>query len=277
MTACGTDARVIEITGLASLKRFSGAFTYTADQWSAAQQALAERAAKANQPKRWSVPRAGDNLVVDGKASEWPELTDDKVPALLIGEDVKRPLARVALRWSATHLHIAWRVRDDHDMLRNVGQDERLLFKTGDAVDVMLVGGDPAGQRLLVSTLAGQPVAMLYEKHVAGTPESARVPFSSPWRTIHFDRVSRPTDVPVAFGKISGGWFAEAQIPWSRFGIKPTAGQELRGDVGVLKSDRGGTVTVGRHYWSNGATNLVNDIPGEADLTPKLWGTLVLE
>ena len=277
LTACGTDARVIELTGLTSLKRFSGAFTYTADQWRSAQQALEERAAKTNQPKRWSVPRAGDNLAIDGKASEWPEFTDDKAPALLIGDDVKRPTARVALRWSATHLHIAWRVRDDHDMLRNVGQDERLLFKTGDAVDLMLVGGDPAGQRLLVTTFGGQPAAMLYEKHVAGTAESARVPFSSPWRTIHFDRVSRPSDVTAAFGKISGGWFAEAHVPWSRLGIKPSAGQELRGDVGVLKADRGGTTTVGRHYWSNRATGLVNDIPGEAELTPKLWGTLVLE
>ena len=277
LTSCGTDARVIELTGLTSLKRFSGTFTYTAEQWRAAQQALDEKAAKANQPKRWSVPRTGDTIAIDGKANDWPELTDDKASVLLIGDNAKRPIGRVALRWSPTHLSIAWRVTDDHDQPRNAGQDERLLFKTGDAVDVMLVGADPAGQRLLVSTLAGQPIAMLYEKHVAGTVEAARVPFSSPWRTIHFDRVSRPTEVSAAFGRISGGWFAEAQIPWSRLGITPKAGQELRGDVGVLKADRGGTVTVGRHYWSNGATNLVNDIPGEADLTPRLWGTLVLE
>ena len=45
----------------------------------------------------------------------------------------------------------------------------------------------------------------------------------------------------------------------------------------MLSADRGGTTTVARTYWSNSATGLVNDIPGEAELTPKLWGTLVLE
>ena len=31
----------------------------------------------------------------------------------------------------------------------------------------------------------------------------------------------------------------------------------------------GGTVTVSRQYWSNKAAGLVNDIPGEAELTPE--------
>lgn len=277
LVASGTDARIIELSGLKSLKRFSGAFIYTPEHWQAAKQAAEEKAAKANQPKRWRVPRAGSDFVIDGKATEWPELTNEQAPAVLIGEDVKRPNARVGLRWSPTHLHLAWRVRDDHDKPRNIGQDERLLFKSGDAVDLMLIGGDPAGLRLLLTSFSGQPTAVLYEKHVAGTPEAARVGFSSPWRTIHFDRVTRPSDVTVAFEKIGGGWFVEAQVPWSRLGLAPEAGQELRADVGVLKADRGGTTTVGRHYWSNGVTNLVNDIPGEAELTPKLWGTLVLE
>ena len=34
---------------------------------------------------------------------------------------------------------------------------------------------------------------------------------------------------------------------------------------------------VARRYWSNKATGLVNDVPGEADLTPALWGTFVLK
>lgn len=276
LIACGTDARVIELSGLKSLSRFSGSFTYTPDQWRAAQQAAEDRVAKANQPKRFSVPKATGTIAIDGKAEEWPELTNDQATVLLIGAG-KRPAARAALRWSPSHLTIAWRVLTDHDRPLNVGQDDRLLFKSGDAVDLMLIGGDPAGQRLLLTTLAGQPTAVHYEKHVAGTAEAARVPFSSPWRTIHFDRVTRPTDVAVAFGKINGGWFAEAQVPWARLGITPAAGQELRADVGVLSADRGGTTTVARTYWSNRATGLVNDIPGEAELTPKLWGTIVLE
>jgi Zn-dependent metalloprotease len=39
----------------------------------------------------------------------------------------------------------------------------------------------------------------------------------------------------------------------------------------------GGTQTIARHYWSNKATGLVNDVPGGADLAPRLWGTFTLE
>lgn len=39
----------------------------------------------------------------------------------------------------------------------------------------------------------------------------------------------------------------------------------------------GGTQTVSRQSWSNRATGLVNDGPGEADLEDKAWGTFTLE
>jgi hypothetical protein len=39
----------------------------------------------------------------------------------------------------------------------------------------------------------------------------------------------------------------------------------------------GGTETIARHYWANKNTNLVNDVPGEAELTPRLWGTFELD
>jgi len=51
---------------------------------------------------------------------------------------------------------------------------------------------------------------------------------------------------------------------------------ELHGDAGALIADSGGTTTVSRQCLGNSATGLVNDVPGEADLTPELWGTLVL-
>jgi len=51
----------------------------------------------------------------------------------------------------------------------------------------------------------------------------------------------------------------------------------LSGDVGVLFADSSGKNTVARHYWNNQNTGLVNDVPGEADLAPGLWGTLILE
>lgn len=103
------------------------------------------------------------------------------------------------------------------------------------------------------------------------------MPFASPWRTVYFDRVERPHGVPLATGTIPGGYFLEAAIPWRLLGGSPRSGLRLRGDVGVLFADSGGTSTVSQQYWSNRATGLVNDIPREAELTPDLWGTLMLQ
>jgi len=114
------------------------------------------------------------------------------------------------------------------------------------------------------------------------------VPFSSPWRTIYFDRVTRAvpiraatvTERPVRRGEPlphGRGSDVEAAIPWRVLGFQPQPGLKLRGDFGVLCADSGGTATIARHYWSSQATGLVNDVPGEADLTPSLWGELQLD
>jgi hypothetical protein len=89
--------------------------------------------------------------------------------------------------------------------------------------------------------------------------------------------VALAPEVKVATGKAGGGYFVEAAIPWKLLGIEPKSGLRLKGDVGLLFGDAAGTQTIARHYWSNQNTNLVNDIPGEADLTPKLWGAFELE
>src|SRR5437773_2585713 len=86
-------------------------------------------------------------------------------------------------------------------------------------------------------------------------------------------RLSAAPDVKMASAPMPGGYFVETAIPWKVLGVAPRAGLKLRGDVGVLFADSGGTETVARHYWSNKATGLVNDVPGEADLSPNLWGT----
>jgi hypothetical protein len=74
-----------------------------------------------------------------------------------------------------------------------------------------------------------------------------------------------------------GGYGVTVKVPWTDLGIQPASGLKLKGDVGVLFADQGGTTTVARKYWSNKATGLVNDVPGEAMLTPGLWGEFQLK
>ncbi len=265
LTIGATDARVLELTGFDSIARFSGAITVTGEQVAAAR-ALRDRTLPLPAvAKTAKIPRR-NTITVDGKGDDWPKLGD----GLAIGQEH----ARVALAWDDRFLHLAWRVQADGAM-RNAGQDPRLLFKTGDCVDLMLTGATDL--RLLVAPRDGEAMAVLYERSVPGTSNDARAGFSSPSRTIFLDRVAPLANIPVAIAPCPGGFLVEASVPWDRLGITPKSGLTIAGDVGVLAADPGGTTTVARRYWSNQATNLVNDVPGEAELTPARWGTFTLE
>ena len=281
LTLGTTEAKVMEISGLESIRRLNGQFRYTPDQYAQAQTLLRDRVAQDNAPKSFAIARATTAIQVDGQATEWPELLDSNAPVIEIGEDANTRYARVALRYDDENLYAAYRVFGPRGQLVNAGQDARLMFKSGDAVDLMIGPNDaPDGagnSRLILTRQAGQPLAMLNQKVAPGAPASQAFDFASPWRTIRFDRVVEATQVQMASGPIEGGTFVEAIIPWKTLGIAPRAGLQLKGDLGVLRGDSGGTQTIARHYWSNKATGLVNDVPGEADLTPELWGTLVLK
>lgn len=279
-----TDARVIEITGLNGIKRLSGKFTYTPAQYAVAQTAMQKSVAEANAPREYTVAHATTPAVIDGKAGEWPELLDDNANLLEIQDSPQQRFGRVAMRYDADNLYLGYRVFARRGAPANAAQDSRLLFKSGDLVDLMVgpartnAGSAIAGDtRILMTLMGGKPIAVLNQKVAPGAPATEKFGFSSPWRTIPFDRVVEVPQVKMATGAMGGGYFVEAAIPWKVLGVTPRAGLKLRGDVGILFADDGGTTTVARQYWSNKATGLVNDVPGEADLTPGLWGTLTLQ
>lgn len=279
LTNGATDARLIEVSDLESIRRFSGKFTYTPAQFTEAQTLRSTRIAETSKPKTFTVTRG--TAIVDGKPAEWPELLDDKQPAMEVQENPRQRYARILARYDDQNLYLAFRVFAQRSAMKNVGQDDRLLFKSGDAVDLM-IGPDGAKEaagnlRLLMTIKDGKtPIAVLNVKKAPGAAASEKFDFSSPWRTITFDRVVTARAVTLASAPTQGGYIVEASIPWSDLGITPKSGLRLKADVGVLFGD-GGTQTIARQYWSNKATGLVNDVPGEADLEPKAWGTFTLE
>ncbi len=282
VTLGATDARVMEITGLDSIRRLSGKFSYSSEQYAEAQKQAAARAQEANKPKSYRIAKAVVPVEMDGKASEWPELLAKETAVVEIQENPRKRFGRVQLRYDAENLYAAWLAMAPRNEWKNSGQDFRLLFKTGDAVDLMLGPEEqkPDGEgnlRLLFASLGGNPAAVLNQKTVRAAAASEGFDFASPWRTIHFQRVVLAPEVKVATGRIAGGYFVETAVPWKLLGVQPKSGLKLKGDVGVLYGDAGGRETIARHYWSNQNTNLVNDIPGEAELAPKLWGTFELE
>jgi len=276
----GTDARVLEATGFETIKRIKGEFEYTPAQFAEAQRLAQEKTSKAIEPKSCTIRKSSAPVIIDGKADEWQDIMDDTKPLVEIQESAQKRYGRVQARYDADNLYLGYRVFTPSGKMQNAGQNYQLLFKTGDCVDLML--GQPGkedtnGMRLLLTVMQGQPVAVLYERSVPGTVAKVRVGFTSPWRSIYFDRVRLLGDIKVAVAPIHDGYFAEVQVPWSKLGIKPVSGLKLRGDFGILFADSGGTTTVSRQYWSNKATGLVNDVPGEAELTPNMWAELILE
>jgi hypothetical protein len=80
--------------------------------------------------------------------------------------------------------------------------------------------------------------------------------------------------VKIEVTRDGGRYRIRASVPLTELRLDGAAGLELRGDFGVIYGDAAGTVNVFRNYWSNPATGLVNDVPGEILLTPALWGDL---
>lgn len=205
-------------------------------------------------PRAYRIAKATAPVTVDGKADDWPELlaTDSKL--VEIQESPQKRYGRVQLRYEADNLYVAWRVITPRAGMKNAGQDYRLLFKTGDVVDVMVGPSEqkPNGvgnSRIVLSVMDGKPVAVLNQPKVPGAPKSESFEFASPWRSFVFDLVVLIPEVHVVTGgKIpGGGYLVEASSPWKTFGInKPTSGFKFLGDVGVLFGDKAGTQTIAR-------------------------------
>jgi hypothetical protein len=227
--------------------------------------------------------------VVDGDLADWSDaawVTIDSRTNQIGDWGHEEAKTRAALCVAGDRLYAAFKTGDPN-LLRNTGEALPMLFKTGGALDLML-GTDASASpkrdkpvagdlRLVVTMVKGKPMAALYRAVVPGSQNP--VPFSSPWRTVFFDRVDDvSTELQLAAGglkdvKAKGehGLY-ELSIPLAVLGLKPEAGKAIKGDVGLLRGN--GFQTMQRAYWQNKATGLISDVPGEAMLTPQLWGKL---
>ena len=179
-------------------------------------------------------------------------------------------------------LCLSYAVRSDASPWVNNGKDWTLLFKTGDSIDLQLgteasanprrKGPAPGDLRLLIAPMGTQTVAVVYRHRVPGTKQG--MVFNSPWRSETVDVVKRLDRAKVGVKPAGNGYRVEAAIPLEDLGFAPREGGSWKADFGVIYGDDAGTVNLLRSYWSNHATGLVNDVPGEIMLQPEFWGTL---
>ena len=274
-----TAYNMIRLNGFESLKAIpGGTLTVTAGDIAAGESAALSRAAHEATSPRLTVGRLAGPPAFDGR---------------LGGFDTNRFVAwssgpysvRAAVAVDATNLYLGYDVSGDRNPMVNGGKDVTQLFATGDSVDLQL-GTDagaasnrtdaaPGDIRLLVSVFDGKPVAVAYRwkaRHAAQP-----VTFRCPWRSCTVDRVEVLADARVAVARGGGGYVVEAAIPLATLGFEPKRGASYRADLGVIFSDAKGDNRAARVYWSNKATGLTADVPGEIMATPGLWGTATVE
>jgi len=263
-----TDYRIFRIHGLSEAKRASGSVTVTAEQVIAAANNQV-RAVAATSERKEAVAPYGSKADSRDFEIRW-----DK------GQGKFPVTAGVA--WDEKNLYVHYQVRDTSPWVNN-GKDWTTLFKTGDSVDLQL-GTDPQANparrgpvpgdlRLLIAPFQGGNVAVLYRHRVPGAKNP--VAFNSPWRSEKVDVVERLDAVKIEVKKGTEDYRVDVAVPLSALGLKPPGA--FRADLGVIYGDPGGAINMLRSYWSNQATGLMNDVPGEIMLHPNLWGTLTLK
>jgi hypothetical protein len=158
-----------------------------------------------------------------------------------------------------------------------------MLFKTGDSVDFQFSTDPkakpdrttpvPGDRRLLIAPFQDQSIAVLYSYREPGA--TAPMSFASPWRAEKVDKVTELKSAKISVLRGDGTYTLSVSVPLADLGL-PAAGQEmeLKGDFGVIYGDTAGSMDLLRSYWSNQATGLVNDVPGEIMIEPRMWGTL---
>lgn len=261
----GIAYRIYRVDGLREVVRGEGAFRVSPAQAAAAERHRVRLAAESVETRQVIIPAAAEppgNPVV-----KWDR--DGKFPVV------------VRASHDGTMFHLDYEVEDASPWV-NHGKDWQALFKTGDGIDLQLgpaadpQRGEPVpgDLRLFIAPMGEENVAVLYRHRAPDAPAGEAVNFQSPWRSAKVDSVRRLDSVKVDVTREGTRYRIKASIPLSELRLDPAGGSKMRGDFGVIYGDAAGTVNLFRNYWSNPATGLVNDVPGEILLTPALWGDI---
>jgi outer membrane protein assembly factor BamB len=275
----GIEYRIYRVDGLRETARSQGELTVTPEQAIAAERTKKQGLADKAPPRDARLTFTKTPFDIDEKAGPWAV-----EPAAQWNRKGQFPVEVRAAHDGKT-LYLSYSVKDGSPWV-NRGKDWQLLFKTGDSVDLQL-GADPSANpkrsgpvpgdlRLLIAPFEDGNIAVVYRHRLPGASDG--VVFQCPWRSERVDSVRRLESAKIAVRRSGDSYLVKAAIPLHDLGLEsPAIGKPLRCDFGVIYGDAEGTTNVFRNYWSNQATGLVNDVPGEIMLAPNLWGDATLE
>jgi len=269
---------VVQITGLESIRRFTGpTLNLTAEQLKDI--TLAEpQYAPPKAEQTYAITKVTASPLADERAKLWKS-----VPPMALAKQGFPERGSAQIAYDAENLYLRFQVQNDASPWLNEGSDFRRLFKTGDAVDFQIGPAEPAkrlnpgagDERVVISMIGGQPVAVLMRPVDAGS--TALHTYSSPVGQKKFARVEKLADAQLIARATPSGYTVQAAIPLKTLGLDFQPGAKFRGDAGFLSSDQGGHLTMARTYWANDETGLVNDEPQEAWLYPAKWGIFTIQ
>ena len=304
------DQRLWELRGADTIKRQTVAVSVTPEQVvradaAARQNALAGWSAIGKKTARLPRLKGGDSGGTrSGAAGEGANAAPaQRGPAGGVEWGATQPLticlegnrtAQAQVGWDDASLHVRFQVGDESPFI-NTPSDPRLLFKSGDAVEIYLApdtakravrGQNRQDARVgdarivIARTPAGKLMATRYRYVTADKekPNAFSVETGSSGKDT-LDDVAPWNDLSMQATVGKDGYVVEVAVPWKELGVTPRSGLTLLGDVGVIYGNEGGTRNAIRYMWSDKSpeVSINNDIPSEIRIHPNAWGTWMLE
>jgi len=256
---------VVELTGLETVRRLSGG-TVT----------LVEGVGLYGKPALPPEP-AGPLSISTPKT---PSSPSPRTPPASLEAPAGGKFARAAyygevetyVAWDKRGLHLKWYVTKDATPFVNEGQDWTMLFTTGDSCDFQVESPKYGRCRFVIAMFKDQPivVCMRYDAR----DEGKGITYQSDIGKIHVPSVEK-LEIPVSVRRFEGSYALQLILPWDALGIEPKTGLEIPVELGILQSDPSGNRTISRQYWYSGASEMVSDVPTEAQPT-KSRGKVIL-
>jgi len=284
------DCRIWELAGYEDYKVRTGPLTVNAGQVAQAarnseQARLAEQAAM-GKVREFKLKKLA-NAAANDDSGEWQAVQPQTIAA-----DGER-ISQAQLGYDDKHLWVRFQVADESP-LRNLASDYRMLFKTGDALDIQfctdLAARPEQGQNqqemrlgdariLVVRKSDGLMNATIIRYRTPGAEKPKQHEYESAVWKEKVDEVSEVNDLPMHCKAEKDSYVVEVGVPWSVIGVQPAAGLKLKGDVGVIFGNEGGTRNFVRSMWSDKtpATGVNNDVPTEMRIHPNDMGIWILE
>lgn len=273
------DGRILEVLGLDTVKPLAGGTYVHSEEEVAA-------AIKARQEYDRAMARSRSLEILRGK----PALAAAPAAGKRVDE-ARAFTARGA--YDAENLYLQYEVTSPAPMV-NAATDHRLLFKSGNCLDLQLAA-DPAADpdrktpapgdvRVLITRQAEadgktfKTVAVVYRPKVKDFKGEPFV-FTSPTGKEAFDVIETTDRVGLEYKPTPTGFTAVATVPLEVLGLRLEPGRRLAMDLGYLFGNAAGSQTAARAYWCNNgfAANVTYDVPNESRLEPAEWGAATVE